>query len=86
MAKSKARSLAARKYWKRMKEFFGWSNIDEKNPVEKHILPYMTNTCTDCGAKKFPWERSKMNTISCQYKEVQWIDSNVFKVHNRKTH
>ena len=78
MSKSKARSLAARKYRKRMKEFFGWSNIDEKNPVEKHILPNMTETCTDCGAKMFPWERSKMKndkdktfSLCCSYGTVK---------------
>ena len=78
MAKSKARSLAARKNRKKMKEFFGWSNIDEKNPVERHILPNLTETCIDCGAKMFPWEKSKKknnvdNTFSlcCSYGAIK---------------
>ena len=78
MAKSKARSLAARKHRKKLKEYFGWSNIDENNPVERHILPNLTETCIDCGAKMFPWERSKKkntedNTFSlcCSYGAVK---------------
>ena len=78
MAKSKARSLAAKKYCTKMKEFIGWSNIDEKNPVERHILPNLTETCIDCGAKMFPWEKSKKknnvdNTFSlcCSYGAIK---------------
>ena len=55
-----------------------WSKIDEKNPVEKHILPNMTGTCTACGAKMFPWERSKMKnngdktfSLCCSYGSIK---------------
>ena len=78
VAKSKARSLAARKNRKKKKEFVGWSNIDEKNPVERHILPNLTEKCIDCGAKMFPWERNKKKnnedktfSLCCSYGAIK---------------
>ena len=78
MNKSKIRSLKARKYRKKIKEYFGCSNIDEKNSVERHILPNMTDTCSDCGALMFPWERSKIKndvdktfSLCCSYGSIK---------------
>ena len=78
MTKSKIRSLKATKYRKKIKEYFGWSNINEKNSVERHILPNMTDICSDCGASMFPWERSKMKnngdktfSLCCSYGSIK---------------
>ena len=70
--------MKARKYRRKIKEYFGWSNIDEKNSVERHILPNMTDICIDCGALMFPWERNKMKndvdktfSLCCSYGSIK---------------
>ena len=76
--KKVARCKAARKKKRKSKHYFGWMNNDQNNSTEKHILPNMTDICIDCGAKMFPWERSKMKqdkgktfSLCCSYGAIR---------------
>ena len=67
-----------RKYKKKKKEYIGWTALEEKNSVQKHKLPNMVETCIDCGAKMFPWEKSKLKnkiaktfSLCCSYGAIK---------------
>jgi hypothetical protein len=72
--KDKVRKIVTRKSKQKSKEFFGWTDNNKRNPVERYNLPNMTEICIDCGAKMFPWERNKMKenegltfSLCCSY-------------------
>ena len=75
--KCKARKKKERERKQASKNYFGWTKPSEKNPTEKHILDNMTETCINCGAKMFPWERSKKEddgltfSLCCSYGSVK---------------